>query len=222
MTKATKDGAGNRLTRLKSLQADDLETWVKAFLKDAQVRNLSPATVQFYRERLTGWVNFCKGKGADDVTQISPTLVRGRLVTLEAAGRNPGGRHADYRALRAFLNWWQHETEPDAWQNPLQKVTPPKVTLEPIEAVSLATVAAMLAVCKNDFTGIRDRAVLLCLLDTSARAAEFMALTLADIDLVTGVVSIRQGKGRKPRTVYLGRKSRKALRAYLKRRSDDR
>ena len=43
-------------------------------------------------------------------------------------------------------------------------------------------------------------------------------MDLADLDQVTGAILIKQGKGRKPRMVYLGKKSRKAVRAYLRHR----
>ena len=53
--------------------------------------------------------------------------------------------------------------------------------------------------------------LLLFLLDTGARAAEVCALNLEDIDQIAGAVIIRQGKGRKPRTVFLGQKARRVL-----------
>jgi hypothetical protein len=41
---------------------------------------------------------------------------------LEAKGYNPGGIHAAYRTIRTFLNWWEQETEPEGWKNPIHKV----------------------------------------------------------------------------------------------------
>jgi integrase/recombinase XerD len=58
-------------------------------------------------------------------------------------------------------------------------------------------------------------------MDTGARAQEFISIDLEDVDLVTGVILIRHGKGGKPRTVFLGKKSRKALRTYLRSRQDN-
>ena len=57
------------------------------------------------------------------------------------------------------------------------------------------------------------------MLDTGARASEFLALDLADVDQ-NGMVTIRHGKGDKGRTVFLGQKSRRALKAFLKTRTD--
>jgi site-specific recombinase XerC len=39
--------------------------------------------------------------------------------------------------------------------------------------------------------GQRDRALLLCLLDTVCRAAEFLALDIGDVDLVAALVRAR-------------------------------
>jgi len=56
---------------------------------------------------------------------------------------------------------------------------------------------------------------------TGSRASEFMNLNLDDINPITGEILIREGKGRKPRTVFIGQKSRKAIRQYLRLRNDD-
>jgi integrase/recombinase XerD len=73
----------------------------------------------------------------------------------------------------------------------------------------------------NTFTGDRDVAILLCLLDTGARASEFLSINLEDINQARGDILIRQGKGRKPRTVYIGKLSKRALRRYLKHHRED-
>ena len=58
------------------------------------------------------------------------------------------------------------------------------------------------------------------LLDTGARAREVTQINVQDVDLVSGAITITRGKGSKPRTVFLGKASRKALRAYLRQRKD--
>ena len=51
-----------------------------------------------------------------------------------------------------------------------------------------------------------------------ARRAEVVSLNIEDVDFIIGTVHIKHGKGDKFRIVYLGRKSRKALRKYVKNR----
>jgi hypothetical protein len=64
--------------------------------------------------------------------------------------------------------------EPEGWSNPIRKVKAPRVPIEPIEPVAFDTVAQMIKACmKGTFTGDRDIAILLCLLDTGAWVNEF-------------------------------------------------
>jgi integrase len=95
-------------------------------------------------------------------------------------------------------------------------VKPPKQSEELLEPVKLEDITAMVSACESDFLGTRDKAVILCLLDNGCRASEFLSLEFGDIDIDTGTLIIRKGKGRKYRTVYLGQKSRRALRSYLR------
>lgn len=210
--------ADKRMTRLK---IDGLETWTTAFLRDCKTRGLSAFTIEFYRAQLQIFTTYATGEDVTEVLDLTPDLLRGFMLALETKGRNAGGRHAAFRAIRAFLRWYETETEPEDWINPVRKVKPPKVEHEPIKGVPIEDVKAMLETCGDNFTGKRDRALLLCLLDTGARVREFIALNLDDVDFISGAVDIRKGKGKKSRTVFVGKKSRKALRAYLRVRTDN-
>jgi len=135
------------------------------------------------------------------------------------AGITPGGRHAAFRSIRALFLLFEDEVEPEGWSNPIRKVKAPRVPLEP---VSIEVVRQMVRSCQRDtFTVARDAAILLCLLDTGARAKEFLSINLEDINQARGDILIRQGKVRKSRTVYIGKQSKRMLRRYLKFRQDD-
>jgi site-specific recombinase XerD len=207
---------------LKYSQETHILTWAEAFLIDRKAQRLSEGTQQFYRKQLKRFTDYCETQLISDITEITPDTIRLYLLYLEEKGHNPGGIHASYRTLRAFLYWWEQEIEPDNWKNPIKKVKAPRVPVEPIEPVEVDCVKAMIDTCKKGtFQGNRNRAILLALMDTGARANEFLDINLHDLNPITGEILIRQGKGHKPRTVYLGKKSRKALRAYLRKRSDD-
>lgn len=201
---------------------DHLLVWVEAFLIDRRARGMAAGTLTFYSQKLKQFTDYAEGQAVTNIGQITPAFIRDYLIYLEQTGHNPGGRHAAFRALRAFLRWYEDETEPEGWKNPIRKVKAPKQVIEPLEGTDLETVLQLVKVCeRGTFTGDRDAAILLCLLDTGARAAEFLALNLEDVNQAAGDVLIRQGKGRKPRYVYLGRGSRRALRKYLKHRAND-
>lgn len=197
-----------------------IPTLAAAFLLDRRAQNLTKKTLDFYRMNLEIFITWCEAQAVKTIEQITPELLRAFFVAMSETHK-PGGVHAFYRTVRVFIRWYALEFEPLEWRDPLRKVKPPKVDVEPLEPVALETVRALLETCKRGkFTDERDRAILLFLLDTGVRAGELLALDKQDADILTGDVLIRKSKSRKPRTVFIGRQARRALRSYLKLRED--
>lgn len=197
-------------------------TWLEGFITDRRARGMSSGTIAFYIDKLRLFVKFADGQAIKAVPQITAAVVRDYMLWLEERGHNAGGRHCAFRALRTFVYWWADETEPEGWSNPFKKVSPPRIAQEPLPGVDLRTVAGMVGVCeRGTFAGDRDRAIILCLLDSGARAREFTALNLENVNQATGEVFISKGKMGKSRYTYLGRTARRALRKYLKHRQDN-
>jgi len=195
---------------------DYLSVWIDAFLTAKRARGMSKNTILFYTRKLKQFNDYCEAQAVKQIEQLTPSFIREFLLWLETTGHNPGGRHAAYRAVKTFLYWYENENEPEGWSNPIRKVKPPRVELEPLEGVPLEDVRAMLKV-SND----RDKAILLCLLDTGCRAREFLSVNVEDVNPATGEILIRRSKGKRPRYVYIGRRARQALRHYLKQRTDN-
>ncbi len=185
-----------RGTLTNSLVDDYLLTWFEAFLIDRKARGLAEGTLRFYRIKFKLFTDFCETQVVTQIHQITPTLLRQYLLYLEETGHNEGCQHAAYCTLRAFLYWFEDEDEPEGWKNPIRKVKAPKEPTEPIDPVPLDTVSRMIKVCeRGTFTGDRDAAILLCLLDTGARAGEFLAINLNDINQARGDILIRARQG---------------------------
>lgn len=191
----------------------------EAFLTDCHIRRLSPRSIDFYRDKLARFIAYCEAQSAASLEQVDTALLRRFFLYLEENGNNPGGRHAYFRTLRAFFRWL--EVEYDGYTSPLRKLKPPKVDVPPIEGATAAEIQALLTTCDKSFSGIRDRAIILTLLDTGVRVSELLALNWSDIDLTGGTVIVRKGKGGKFRTVFAGRLARQALRQYARSRTDD-
>jgi site-specific recombinase XerD len=201
---------------------DYLLTWLEAFLIDRNASGVANGTLRFYRQKIKLFSDYCDAQAVKQIGQITPSYLRQYLLYLEQSGHNAGGRHAAFRTIRAFFLWYEDEVELYGWSNPIRKVKAPKVPVEPLDPISFDTVSQMVKVCPhNTFTGDRDAAILLCLLDTGARANEFLSVNLDDINQARGDILIRKGKGHKPRTVYIGKQSKRALRRYLNHRKDN-
>ena len=65
------------------------------------------------------------------------------------------------------------------------------------------------------FVGIRDRAILEVLYSTGIRRTELIRLKIVDSDRERGVVTIREGKGKRDRTVPIGERAVAWLDQYL-------
>ncbi len=105
-------------------------------------------------------------------------------------------------------------------RNPLEKIRTPKLDQDLLEPVSSATVNALLGTCDKTERGLRDKAIILTLFDTGLRATELTKLNVADVNLLDGSVTVRKAKSRQGRFVFVGRKARQAIAAYLRVRSE--
>lgn len=202
---------------IKVAQGEYLAINIESFLIDRQTAGLSKYSIRFYRMYLHQFVTYCNASSLSLVQQVSSDFLR-RYLLAYSENHNPGGVHGLFRTLRAFFRWiMDEEVMPVDWKNPMSKVKPPKIVLEPIEPISIADVKSLIDTCQHgQFTGDRDQAIFLFLLDTGARAQELCSITIEDMDLNTGTVLIRHGKGGKSRMVFIGRKTRRALRSYLR------
>jgi integrase/recombinase XerD len=210
-----------REQQLIKLFDDQLVTWLDAFIRSRKAMGVAPGTVRFYHQKLKPFLEYCHAFAVDNVSQVTSVFIRDWMLHLEDTGHNPGGIHSYYRPLKTFLFWYETEVEPDNWKNPIKKVKPPRLPTLPLDPVSTIDIQKMLCVKRDTFCSIRDDAILLCLLDTGARAHEFLNINMDDINQVSGEILIRKGKGSKPRYVFIGKKSRLAVRKYLKLRQDN-
>jgi site-specific recombinase XerD len=192
-----------------------LQYALRDFLLDCEVSNLSPRTLDFYRDKLRPFVSFLEHYGATSVCELTPIRLREYLTDF-AGSHSAGGTHAAFRCIRVFVRWLVREGLLE--QNPMSKVRPPRVDLAPLPPVPLESVRAMVKACNRDALGVRDRAIVLALLDTGLRASEFLALNVSDVDLESGAVQAQRTKSRKPRVVFLGKAARRALFGYLRTR----
>lgn len=193
-----------------------LDRDIQEFNLDRQARNLSKNTLRWYGQGLTHFRNHFVNLGMDDTRQLDATHLRRWLVALQNEERNEGGVYSIFGAVRTFLRWYAAE---QGISNPLQHVEAPKRITPPQNVLSIDNFKRLLESCKpGQGNANRDKAILYLLLDTGIRHEELSSLLVGDIDMQSGAVTIRKGKGRKFRTVYVGNQTRKSLSAYMRKR----
>lgn len=176
---------------------------------DAKARLVTTATLRTYDDRLSPFVDWCKSQNIVNLANIKADTVRSYFVHLNERKLSDYTINGVGRALRAWFNFLVAEKLIE--QSPMATVKVPKVGKHILPSLSVDDVKRLLEVCETE----RDEAIILFLLDTGIRATELVSLNCEDIDHKTGAVLIRQGKGRKDRTVYIGKKTQKQVFRYL-------
>ena len=147
---------------------------------------------------------------------------------LETAPRTASGRPAyiecQYRRLKQFFGWQVDRGHRD--DNPLDIIPRPKVEQKMIQAVTEREVIALLAAIDpkkakaraDKLRRLRDRALVFMLWDTPGRRTEMSDLTIGDVDLDGGGVTVL-GKGRRQRWMPIGDTVVEATWEYLQARA---
>jgi site-specific recombinase XerD len=100
--------------------------------------------------------------------------------------------------------------------NPFAKLNPPKIENKVIQALTPAEIDRLFNACSGKSPiDIRNKAILSMFLDTGLRVSELASLNIDDMDMNTGSIVVRHGKGGKQRVVHIGSKAQKALWKYI-------
>ncbi len=187
---------------------------VNLFLLDCEARNLTPASLRYYWQRLGLFVSFLESHNVTAPTAITPAHLRAYFLSFQERELSADYLHAAARTAKTFLRFCEMEGLIDV--SPMRRVKMPRLPKAALPPFSAGEVIALLDACDCD----RDRALILTLLDSGVRARELCNLDVVDVDLTTGRVQVRAGKGRKDRTTFVGARTRKALARYLAGRKD--
>ena len=195
---------------------DSLTEIVDLYLARCRIEGKSPRTTRAYEETLG---RFMRSFGDAGVP------VRIDAVSTADVIRYCDGhadlaldtRHRYFREVRCFFNWCIEagflETSPFRG---LKNVRLPQRVVAPYSALDIQQ---LLVHCDADLpAGVRDRAVVLTLLDTGVRCSELVSLDLSDWDPEARRLLVRSGKGNKQRVVSFARGCAEALLAYLEHR----
>ncbi|MCB0111892.1 MAG: tyrosine-type recombinase/integrase [Caldilineaceae bacterium] len=190
------------MPKKRFLLADALDI----FLLDREAQNLAPLSLRTYRARLGRFVEWCNGA---EVVGINATHIRAYQAQLlrDMADVTAKNHMTD---IKTFLRFCVDERM--IAESPADRVKLPRVAERLPKVLTADQVRKLYATCYTD----RDRAMLLAMLDTGARAGEFCQLNYEDVDISTGIVTIREGKPRRDREAYLSARTRKEVLRYIK------
>jgi len=196
----------------------DLES---QFLVERKSRNRSPKTIKLYSLELGYFLTWLETNNHPlTLDKLTPSILRAWLTALKTH-RSKTGVGANWRIIKTFLNWIEFEYDLDGFKNPVKKIHMEPNRMIPLPEITLAEVQQLLDANETSRYALRNSALIRCFVDTGARGWELINMNREDVDLKTGSVLIKHGKGDKQRIVYLGAKTLKVVNDYLATRTDD-
>lgn len=175
----------------------------------------SPHTIRHYRHGVAILERFLTEKGlSTEVAQITRPILTEFMIWNRERGLQPGGEHAQMRAIRATIRWAFEEEM--ILSDPTARIKLPSLPNESPPAVQPHEVQAMLDITKGWRHPMRDAALLLTLYDTGLRTGEIAGLKTSDVDVTKGVIHVRAetSKREKGRVVPLGVRAARAITRY--------
>jgi integrase/recombinase XerC/integrase/recombinase XerD len=201
----------------------DLQAIAEDWIRDAMCRRHSSQTIASRRliiDKLLWWLNQagCTFVGLREIRAFlayvgAPAPAGGRWGNPTETRQNSARTvHTYWERLRTLFNWAVNERMiPD---NPMATLRPPCARRDSIQPFSEQQVEALLIAAERSRYPVRNRAIVLFLLDTGVRASELCGLKLGDLDLTNGKATVL-GKGGKRRPVYFAQETGEALQRYL-------
>lgn len=192
----------------------------------ANERNLRPGTIADYSATFRRLAAYLAARRVDAIEAVTADHINGFLNDQAARGLSQKTILNYWIALSALWTWAEREIDIPHIVRRVSRPRPRRTQPEPYtadEIRSLLDAAEYSAPWIGRYQGarsrrataLRDRAIMLLLLDSGLRASEICALRLDDYDRRTGRAVVRHGKGDKERVVYAGHATRQAIWRYL-------
>lgn len=164
------------------------------------------STIEFYHFTSGKFLEYLEGNGVSTPNEVTSRHIRAYLSSLAERNLSDPYIHGHARAIRTLTRFWYEE---GYLPSPI-KFKMPTIAGKRLPVLSSEEVKLALKAC----TSIRDKAIIMLLVDTGLRRAELCKLNWEDIDISSGLVRVHRGKGGKARSVVMGVKTRRALLAY--------
>jgi integrase/recombinase XerD len=202
------------------LTVSELRRQGRSWVLDGECRDLAGGTIEGYRWTVERLALFLEERGAE---VCGTTEIREFLAEVARRAGKPSTTRGRFSALRTFFRWVIEQPDAPIAVSPMAKMKAPPARSDQPDPLTAEQYRALLAAAKEGQAARRDTAILRLMVDTGLRASEVCALDIQDVDFEVRppAVTVRLGKGRKGRRVFLGKRGLAAVWRYLEREKRD-
>ncbi len=196
---------------MQSKQAE----YIEQFLHTLQ--HLSVHTSSAYARDLKQLFEYCEKHDIENWQDMDGRQLQKYVAFRHRKGIGGRSLQRSLSAIRSFYKYLLDENEVS--QNPAQGLMPPKSSRKLPNVLDVDQTARLLEFDENNPLDIRDRAILELMYSSGLRLSELVSLNLDSIDFNDRLVTVL-GKGKKTRTIPVGKVAIKAIVMWLKSRND--
>jgi len=175
------------------------------FILSRQAKLCTPSTMEFYKYTAGVFVAWIQERGITSPAEVQARHVREYLAMMAGQGKADLTLYGHARAIRTLLKFWHAEGYTPA----RVLFDMPKVAKKRLPVLTAEQLKQIVKVCN-----VRDRAIILFMADSGLRNSETIALNWGDVNMQSGLVKVRKGKGRKDRSAVVGATARRVLLTY--------
>ncbi len=176
------------------------------------LQHLSEHTRKSYQRDLMVLLEFVNTQEVHQWQELDGRQIRSFVAWRHRQGIGGRSLQRNLSATRAFYRYLIGEGV--AQHNPAEGVQAPKSPKKLPKLLDVDQAAQLLEIDNKDPLAIRDRAILELMYSSGLRLSELVMLDLDSLDFADAVVTV-VGKGKKTRTVPIGKQARKAIKQWL-------
>lgn len=201
-----------RITMLKPQQNTvSITEGFKNFIKDCELKNLSPATIRSYD---CHWRKFDMWVDADDVYSINQALMDNYVLFLKTALANTTSINTNLRHVRAVINFFSAEYHIPVIT--IKSLKQQETTKETYTDAELYELLKKPNIKKCPFTDYRNWVMTNFLIATGTRIGSLVSIKIGDVDLLSGICAVQHTKNKRPQMLYIPDSLAAILKEYLK------
>ena len=177
------------------------------------LQHLSIHTQKAYQRDLVVLLKFADAHDVQKWNELDGRQIRSFVAWRHRQGIGGRSLQRNLSAARAFYRYLMGEGV--ARHNPAEGVQAPKSPRKLPKLLDVDQAAQLLEIDDRGPLAIRDKAILELMYSSGLRLSELVMLDLDSLDLADAVVTVT-GKGKKTRSVPVGRYAREAIKQWLK------